>query len=42
MNIIAIMNHLGAFFKEEPIQNYTLRWKKKVSRLFIQTTVKIC
>ncbi|OJH84867.1 lysine decarboxylase [Serratia marcescens] len=42
MNVIAIMNHMGVYFKEEPIRELLRRWKVWISASFTLTIAKTC
>ncbi len=41
MNVIAIMNHMGVYFKEEPIRELHRALERRTSVLSIRTTAKI-
>ncbi len=39
MNVIAIMNHMGVYFKEEPIRELHRALERRTSVLSTRTTV---
>ena len=42
MNIIAILNHLGVFFKEEPIRQLQASLERKGFEVFIRSMWPTC
>lgn len=42
MNVIAIMNHMGVYFKEEPIRELHQALESSISASFTLTIAKTC